>query len=66
MQEEFVRQVRIERMKQAREEETWIDNLKEFLVGYIAKLGIEEAKLCARIASEYELDESGLFFFCSR
>ena len=30
------------------------------------KLSIEEAKLCARIASGYESDESVLLFFCPR
>ena len=32
----------------------------------ITKLSIEEAKLCARIALDYEVDESGLLFFCPR
>ena len=35
-------------------------NLKEFLIGDITNWSIEEAKLCARIASEYVVDESGL------
>ena len=37
-----------------------------FLNGDITKLGVEETKLCARIASEYEVDESGRFFLCPR
>ena len=32
----------------------------------IPKLSNEEAKLCARIALDYEVDESGLLFFCPR
>ena len=64
LQEEFVRQVRIERIKQAQEEEKSIAKLKEFLIGDITKLKFDQAKLCARIASEYEVDESGLLFFC--
>ena len=62
LQEGFVRQVRIERIKQAQEEEKSIAKLKEFLIGDITKVSIEEAKLCARIAFEYEVDESGLLF----
>ena len=63
MKEEFKRQVRIDRIKQAQEEEKWIANLTEFLIGDITKLSVEETKLCARIASEYEVDESGLLFY---
>ena len=66
LQEEFVRQVIIERIKKAQEEEKWIANLKEFLIGDITKVSIEEAKLCARIALYYEVDESGQLFFCPR
>ena len=66
IQEEIVRQVRIERIKQAQGEESWIANLKKFLIGDITKLSIEEAKPCAHIASDYEVDESGLLFFCLR
>ena len=53
----------IERITQAQEEEKWIDNLKQFLIRGITNWSIEEAKLCARIASEYEVDKSGLLFF---
>ena len=60
MQEGFFRQVRIQRIKQAQKEEKWIANLKKFLIGDITKLSIKDAKLCARIASEYEVDESGI------
>ena len=42
LQEEFVRQVRIERIKQTQEEGIWISNLKEFLIGDIKKLSIEK------------------------
>ena len=66
MQEEVVQRIRIERIKQAQEEESSIANLKEFLIGDITKLSIEEAKLCARIKSDYEVDERGLLFFCPR
>ena len=62
LQEKFVRQVIIEGIKQAQEEEKWIANLKEFLIGDITKLSVVEANLCTNIASEYEVDDSGLFF----
>ena len=66
LQEKFFRQIRIERIKQAQEEERWIANLKGILIGDITKLSIEEAKLWARIASEYEVNECGILFFCPR
>ena len=62
MQEEVVQRIRIERIKQAQEEESLIANLKKFLIGDITKLSIEEAKLCARIAFNYEVEESELLF----
>ena len=66
MQEDVVQSIIIERIKQAQEEESWIANLKEFLIGEITNLSIEEAKLCARIALDYEVDKVGLLFFCPR
>ena len=41
LQEEVVQQIRIERIKQSQEEESWIANLKEFLIGDITKLTIK-------------------------
>ena len=37
-----------------------------YRTGDVACLDNEEAKLCARIAPDYEVDESGLLFFCPR
>ena len=37
--------------------------MKEFLIGDITKLSVDDAKLCARIAFEYEVDESRLYVF---
>ena len=66
MQEEVVQRIRIDKIKQAQEEESWVANLKKFLIGDITTLSIEEAKLGARIVFDYEVDESGLLFFCPR
>ena len=57
IKEEVVQRIRIERIKQAQEDESWIANLKEFLIGDITNWSIEESKLCARIALDYEVDE---------
>ena len=64
LQEEIVQQVRIDRIKQAQDEERWIVNLKTYLIGDVTKLTADEAKSSALIAQDYEVDESGLLFFC--
>uniref|UniRef100_A0AAV1UK23 Integrase catalytic domain-containing protein n=1 Tax=Peronospora matthiolae TaxID=2874970 RepID=A0AAV1UK23_9STRA len=66
LQEEVVRQIRIGRIKQAQDEESWISSLKTYLVGDMAKLSADEAKMCPLIAPDYEVDQSGLLFFCPR
>ena len=32
----------------------------------MARLSVTEVKVCARIAPDYEVDQSGLLFFCPR
>ena len=66
LQEEIVQKIRIERIRQAQEEESWITNLNEYLVEDVTRLSADDAKMCSRIAIDYEVDKSGLLFFCSR
>ena len=66
LQEEVVQQVRIDRIRQAQDEERWIASLKTNLIGDVAKLKAEEAKICSRLAPDYEVDQSGLLLFCPR
>ena len=66
LQEEVIQRIRIERIKQAQEEEVWIRNLKLYLTGDPAQLSAAEAKITACIAPDYDVDESGLLFFCPR
>ena len=66
LQEEVVQQVRIDRIRQAQDEERWIASLKTYLIGDVAKLKAEEAKICGRLAPDYEVDQSGLLLFCPR
>jgi methyl coenzyme M reductase gamma subunit len=47
LQEEVVQRIRIERIKQAQEEEVWIRNLKLYLTGDPAQLSAAEAKTTA-------------------
>ena len=61
-----MQQIRIDSIKQARDEENWISGLKIYMVGDVARLSATEAKVCALNAPDYEVDQSGLLFFCQR
>jgi ribonuclease HI len=65
LQESVVQRVRIRRVLQAQDEEQWIVHLKAYLQGDVTSLSAEEAKSCAKIAAENDLDESGLLLYCS-
>ncbi|GMF47750.1 unnamed protein product [Phytophthora fragariaefolia] len=54
----------MERTCRAQNEEKWIADLKQYLTGDIRKLTSTEAKSCANIAEDYEVDEAGLLFYC--
>ncbi|OWZ05746.1 reverse transcriptase [Phytophthora megakarya] len=64
LQEEVVRELRIERIRQAQDEESWITGLKKYLVGEIRDLTQEEAKMFGSIAMNYEVEQSDLLFYC--
>ncbi|OWZ05479.1 reverse transcriptase [Phytophthora megakarya] len=58
--EEVIRELRIERIRQAQDEEAWIHNLKKHLVGEIRDLTQEEARSCGSIVMDYEVDRHDL------
>ncbi|OWZ05873.1 LOW QUALITY PROTEIN: reverse transcriptase [Phytophthora megakarya] len=64
LREEVVRELRIERIRQAQDEESWILDLKKYLVGKIRDLTQEDAKIFGSIAMNYEVDQSDLLFYC--
>ena len=64
IQEDVIQQMRLDRKKQAQDEESWIDNLKLDLVGDVTELGATEVKASAVTAPDYVVDEGGLFYFC--
>ncbi|OWY91584.1 reverse transcriptase, partial [Phytophthora megakarya] len=59
-----IQQLRIERIRQAQDEEAWIHSLKKYLVGEIRDLTQEEARSCGSIAMNYEVDQHDLLFYC--
>ena len=66
VQEEIVQQIRIERIKQAQDEESWIFNLKIYLTGDVSTIASADAKLCDLIAPDYEVDQDELLLLCPR
>ena len=61
-----MQQIRIDLIKQVLDEEYWIPTLKIYLGRDVAKLKAAEAKVCALIAPDYEVDLRGQLFFCPR
>ncbi|OWZ14594.1 reverse transcriptase, partial [Phytophthora megakarya] len=64
MEEGLIREIRVDRIKQAQEEEVWITGMKEYLSGSIADLTQAEARSYGKIAADYEVDEQDLLFYC--
>ncbi|OWZ02627.1 reverse transcriptase [Phytophthora megakarya] len=62
--EDVVRELRIERIRQAQDEESWISGLKKYLVEEIRDLTQEDAKVFGSITMNYEVDQSDLLFYC--
>ncbi|OWZ04196.1 reverse transcriptase [Phytophthora megakarya] len=64
MKEDLIREIRVDRIKQAQEEEGWIAGMKKYLSGSIADLTQAEARSYGKIAADYEVDEQDLLFYC--
>ncbi|KAE9324540.1 hypothetical protein PF008_g17090 [Phytophthora fragariae] len=64
LQEKEVRNLRIERIKQAQDEEVWIAGLKNYLVGAVYDPSPEDIKSYNAVGSDYEVDLDELLFYC--
>ncbi|OWZ10119.1 reverse transcriptase [Phytophthora megakarya] len=64
LREEVIRELRIERIRQAQDEAAWIHGLKQYLTGKVRDLTQEEARSCVSIAMNYEVDQHELLFYC--
>lgn len=53
LQEELVRDLRIDSIREAQDEEAWISGLKKYLSGAVKDLGQAEARSCSGIANDY-------------
>ncbi|OWZ22675.1 reverse transcriptase [Phytophthora megakarya] len=65
MQEGLIREMRIDRIKQARDEEVSIAGMKKYLSGSIADLTQAEARSYGKVAADYEADDQDLLFYCT-
>ncbi|OWY95524.1 reverse transcriptase [Phytophthora megakarya] len=63
MEESIIQPMLCQTIRQAQDEEKWIVDLKKYLDGEVGALTAEEAKVCSKIAANYEVDENGLLFF---
>ncbi|OWY99908.1 LOW QUALITY PROTEIN: reverse transcriptase [Phytophthora megakarya] len=64
MKEDLIREIRVDRIKQAQEEEVWIAGMKKYLSGSIADLTQAEARSYGKLAADYEVDEQDPLFYC--
>ncbi|KAG2759361.1 hypothetical protein PC129_g20486 [Phytophthora cactorum] len=64
LQEDYVKGLRIDRIRQAQDEESWISGLKKYLVGELRDLDQGEAESYSLIATNYEMDLNDLLFYC--
>ncbi|OWY99261.1 LOW QUALITY PROTEIN: reverse transcriptase [Phytophthora megakarya] len=64
LREEVVRELLIEQIRQAQDEESWIMGLKKYMIGEIQDMTQEEAKMFGSIAMNYEEDQLNLLFYC--
>ncbi|OWZ02525.1 reverse transcriptase [Phytophthora megakarya] len=64
MEEGLIREILVNRIKQAQEEEVWIAGMKKYLSGSIADFTQAEARSYGKIAADYEVDEQDLLFYC--
>ncbi|OWZ09793.1 LOW QUALITY PROTEIN: reverse transcriptase [Phytophthora megakarya] len=53
VQEDLIREMRVDRIKQVQEEEVWIAGMKKYLSGSIADLAQAEARSYGKIAADY-------------
>ncbi|OWZ22837.1 LOW QUALITY PROTEIN: hypothetical protein PHMEG_0002391 [Phytophthora megakarya] len=62
--EEVIRDIRIERIRQAYDDEPWIHGVKIYLAGEVRDLTQEEARTYGSIAMNHEVDQHDLIFYC--
>ena len=64
MQADVIQQLRVERIRKAQEEESWIADLKAYLRGDLGGLSAESAQSCSKLARDYETSDEGLLVYC--
>ncbi|CAI5705387.1 unnamed protein product [Peronospora effusa] len=64
MQEDVVQQLRMDRIRDAQEEESWVREWKAYLNGDWKDLSVESARTCSKMSEDYEISEEGLLVYC--
>ncbi|KAE8908954.1 hypothetical protein PF005_g26253 [Phytophthora fragariae] len=66
LDEMVVKRIRMERIREAQDEESWIHNLKKFIRGDMTDMTSRDASNSSKLAQQYEENENGLPFYHSR
>ena len=66
VQQESVKQIQIERIKQAQDEDSWISNIKIYLSWDVFTITSADVKSCDLISPDYEVNQDKLLLFCPR
>ena len=64
MQEEVVQRIRVDRIRKAQGEESWVRDLKAYLKRDWNDLSVEFAKKCGKMYGDYDVSEEGLLVYC--
>ena len=65
MQEEVVQRLRVDRIRKAKEEESWVRDLNAYLKGDWNDLLVKSAKKCGKMYGDCDVSEERLLVYCS-
>ncbi|OWY97885.1 reverse transcriptase, partial [Phytophthora megakarya] len=61
---DLIREMRVDRIRQAQDEEVWITGMKKYLSGSFADFTQAEARSYGKITADYEVDKQDLLVYC--
>ena len=64
IQEDLVQRLRVDRIREAQEEEGWMRDLKAYLEGKWGDLSVESVRTCGKMSEDYDISEEGLLVYC--
>ena len=63
VQEDAIQQLRVDRIRKAQDEETWVRDLS-YLKEDWGDLSVDSARSCSKMSEDYEISEEGLLDYC--